>query len=236
MRRLLLDPLGGEPALAQRTPFGRDLGFSGLHVTTPTILALAQTWLDGGRWQGEQLVPPAFVAAATVPTPASLRAEGMAGDWAHGYGFSFWGASHGYRGDGAFGQFALVLPEQQVAVAITSEVEDMQATLDAVWTHLLPAVDAAVSPAADRQLAARLGLHFVDVDARIVAEHGRLLFGEGGEIARFADRVLGHGHLHATAPQSRSQKVSGCLTSAMATSPTPASFQSSHIVMPGRRA
>lgn len=157
VRRLLLDPLGGEGAKAQRTPFGRDLGFSGLHVTTPTIVALAQTWLDGGRWQGEQLVPPAFVEAATVPTPASLRAEGMAGDWAHGYGFSFWGASHGYRGDGAFGQFALVLPEQQVAVAITSEVEDMQATLDAVWTHLLPAVDAAVSPAADRQLAARLG-------------------------------------------------------------------------------
>ena len=156
VRRLLLDPLGGEGAKAQRTPFGRDLGFSGLHVTTPTIVALAQTWLDAGRWQGEQLVPPPYVAAATVPTPASLRAEGMAGDWAHGYGFSFWGASHGYRGDGAFGQFALVMPEQQVAVAITSEVEDMHATLDAVWTHLLPAVDAEVSPAADRHLVARL--------------------------------------------------------------------------------
>lgn len=51
--------------------------------------------------------------------------DGVA-DWACGYGYSFWGARHGYRGDGAFGQFAVVLPEQDVAVAITSEVEAMQ--------------------------------------------------------------------------------------------------------------
>ncbi|MBK8447933.1 MAG: beta-lactamase family protein [Micropruina sp.] len=156
VRRLVLDPLGGDPARAQRTPQGRDLGFSGLHVTTATILALAQTWLDGGRYDGVELVPLPYALDAPTPTPASLRAEGMTGDWDCGYGMSFWGASHGYRGDGAFGQYAIVLPEHDVAVAITSEVEDMQATLDALWTHLLPAVDAAGSASADRQLAERL--------------------------------------------------------------------------------
>lgn len=156
VRRLVLDRLTGDPARAQRTPFGRDLGFSGLHVTTPTILALAQTWLDGGRWQGEQLVPADYAAWAPVPTAASLQAPDMAGDWAHGYGASFWGASHGYRGDGAYGQYAIVLPEHDIAVAITSEVEDMQATLDALWTHLLPSVDAPTDPEADAELARRL--------------------------------------------------------------------------------
>lgn len=155
VRRLLLDPFGGGAGRAQRTPQGRDLGFSGLHLTTPAILALAQTWLDGGVWQGARIVPEAYAALAPDPTPASLATDEV-GDWAHGYGCSFWGASHGYRGDGAFGQFAVVLPEQDVVVAITSEVEAMQVVLDRLWQHLLPAVDGAPDPHADEQLARRL--------------------------------------------------------------------------------
>ncbi|MFT4218421.1 MAG: serine hydrolase domain-containing protein [Micropruina sp.] len=155
VRRLLLDPFGGGPGRAQRTPQGRDLGFSGMHVTTPAILALAQTWLDGGVWQGSRLVPAEYAEAAPRPTPASLASDGT-GDWDCGYGFSFWGATHGYRGDGACGQYAIVLPEQDVAVAITSEVETMQDVLDWLWQHLLPAIDVRTDPSADQQLARRL--------------------------------------------------------------------------------
>ena len=45
-----------------------------------------------------------------------------------------------YRGDGAFGQFCIVMPEQDAVVAITSGVGDMQAVLNLVWDHLLPAM------------------------------------------------------------------------------------------------
>lgn len=155
VRRLLLDPFGGGSARAQRTPHGRDLGFSGLHVTTESILALAQSWLDGGVWQGRALVPAGYATLAPRPTAASLAFDDV-GDWSYGYGYSFWGASHGYRGDGAFGQFAIVLPEQDVAVAITSEVDAMQDVLDRLWRHLLPAIDGTPDPDADAQLAVRL--------------------------------------------------------------------------------
>ena len=155
LRRLLLDPFGGAAATVQRTVQGRDLGFSGLHITTPAILALAQSWLDGGVWQGERLVPVDYAATAPSPTAASLASEGVA-DWACGYGYSFWGARHGYRGDGAFGQFAVVLPEQDVAVAITSEVEAMQDVLDKLWEHMLPAIDAVPDRDADIELARRM--------------------------------------------------------------------------------
>ena len=40
-------------------------------------------------------------------------------DWRQGYGFQFWMARHGFRGDGAYGQFCVVLPEQDTVVAIT---------------------------------------------------------------------------------------------------------------------
>ena len=46
-----------------------------------------------------------------------------------------------YRGDGAFGQFCVVMPEQEAVLAITAGVGDMQAVLNLVWKHLLPALE-----------------------------------------------------------------------------------------------
>ena len=58
-----------------------------------------------------------------------------------GYCYQFWRSRHNsYRGDGAFGQYALVLPEQDAVIAITSETLDMQGELNLVWKYLLPAM------------------------------------------------------------------------------------------------
>jgi hypothetical protein len=54
---------------------------------------------------------------------------------------------HGYRGDGAFGQFCVVLPEQDAVIVTTAYTLDMQAVLDALWAHLLPGLGT-VSPGA----------------------------------------------------------------------------------------
>ena len=81
-------------------------------------------------------------------------------DWRQGYGFQFWMARHGYRGDGAYGQFCIVLPEQDLVIATTAATQDMQGILDAVWEHVLPAIDATdrdhEGDAGDEQLADRL--------------------------------------------------------------------------------
>jgi len=138
------------------TATGRELGFSGIHIGTDAILALAQTYLDHGRWQGRQLLSEQWVTTATTPTGLPNREPDANPDWRHGYGCSFWGASHGYRGDGAFGQFAIVLPEQDVALAITSETTELQAVLDLVWQHLLPAIDRPGDQDADAELADRM--------------------------------------------------------------------------------
>ena len=62
----------------------------------------------------------------------------------------------GFRGDGAYGQYAITLPDRGLAIAITSEVEDMQQTLNALWDHVVPALDRPGDPDADAELAARL--------------------------------------------------------------------------------
>lgn len=138
LRPRLLDPLGIGPVGWQQHPSGRDLGFTGLHATTDAIARLGLLYLQRGVWDGERLLSEAWVAEASskhVDNPDEPNP-----DWRQGYGFQLWMARHGYRGDGAYGQFCVVLPEQDAVVAITAATENMQAVLDAAWAHLLPAM------------------------------------------------------------------------------------------------
>src|SRR5690349_8572417 len=58
-------------------------------------------------------------------------------------------ARHGYRGDGAHGQFCVVVPDADLVVATTARVDDMQQVLDVLWEHLLPALDSTDTGDAD---------------------------------------------------------------------------------------
>lgn len=137
----LFEPLGIGEAVWEERPAGRAVGFSGLHVAADAIAKLGLLHLNGGAWEGRQLLPSAWVEQATRSHVSNGRPE-LPDDWQQGYGLQFWLSRHGYRGDGAYGQFCLVLPEQDAVVAITSETVGMQALLDLVWRHLLPALDA----------------------------------------------------------------------------------------------
>ncbi|MFL6165480.1 MAG: serine hydrolase domain-containing protein [Ornithinibacter sp.] len=137
LRPRLLDPLGVRQA-AWTTWAGTDLGFSGLHVSTDTVARLGLLLLQDGVWQGRRLLPAGWVARASSPLADTTHHPGSA-DWTAGYGYQMWrNASGGFRADGAFGQFALVLPEHDLVVAVTGCTEDTQEVLDAVWQELLP--------------------------------------------------------------------------------------------------
>ncbi|KKD06757.1 serine hydrolase domain-containing protein [Streptomyces sp. WM6386] len=140
LRPRLLDPLGIGDVAWLRGRTGRELGYSGLHATTDAIARLGQLYLQDGVWEGERLLSREWVAEAT--RSHIVNGDGTWTDWAQGYGFQFWMSRHGYRGDGAYGQYCLVLPEQDAVVAITGATEEMQKVLDLVWSHLLPAFGA----------------------------------------------------------------------------------------------
>lgn len=155
LRPRLFEPLGIEEAGWLTDGRGRELGFSGLHVTTEAIAKLGQLYLQRGRWGDEQLLDAAWVDQATRSHIDNAQ-QGENPDWQQGYGFQFWMARHGYRGDGAYGQFCIVLPEHDAVLAMTGQSVDMQAVLDAAWRHLLPAMSGAGDPHAQAELAERL--------------------------------------------------------------------------------
>ena len=113
------------------SPDGINVGGWGLNVRTKDIASLGQLYLQKGLWKGERLISEAWVEEAT--SLQTSNGSSPESDWDQGYGYQFWQCRHGlYRGDGAFGQYCIVMPEQDVVVAITSGTNDMQAIMNLV--------------------------------------------------------------------------------------------------------
>ncbi|HXK10858.1 MAG TPA: serine hydrolase [Vicinamibacteria bacterium] len=154
LRPRLFEPLGIRNPKWDATPKGVSLGGFGLSVTTEDIARFGQLYLQRGEWDGKRLLPAEWVDAATSRQVSN--GSNPASDWEQGYGYQFWRCRHGiYRGDGAFGQYCIVMPQQDAVVAITSGVRDMQAVLNLVWQHLLGGMQAGPLPA-DAAAQARL--------------------------------------------------------------------------------
>jgi CubicO group peptidase (beta-lactamase class C family) len=141
----LFEPLGIEHPVSATSAQGIDLGGYGMAMTTEDIARFGQLYLQKGAWQGRQLLPSTWVEAATARQTSN--GSNPSSDWDQGYGYQFWRCRYGlYRGDGAFGQYCIVMPEQDAIVAITSGVRDMQAVMNLVWTRLLPAMQTNALP------------------------------------------------------------------------------------------
>ncbi len=135
----LFEPLGIAHPTWETSPEGINTGGWGLKVRTKDIASLGQLYLQKGVWQGKQLLPQAWVAEATQLQ--SSNGSNPDSDWEQGYGYQFWRCRHNlYRGDGAFGQYCIVFPEQDAVLAITSGTSDMGAIMNLVWDNLLPAM------------------------------------------------------------------------------------------------
>ena len=136
----LFEPLEIEGATWQTCPRGIDTGGWGLKIKAEDIANFGQLYLQKGKWNGRQLVPASWVdEASSIHISNAGQTNGK--DWTQGYGYQFWRCQHNaYRGDGAFGQYCVVMPDQDAVLTITSGVANMQIPLDKVWEHLLPAM------------------------------------------------------------------------------------------------
>lgn len=158
LRPRLFDPLGIRNPTWELSPQGVSTGGYGLSIRTEDIASFGQLYLQRGRWEGKQLVPESWIDAATARQTSN--GSNPKSDWDQGYGYQFWRCRNGgYRGDGAFGQYCIVLPEQDAVIAITSGIKDMQVVLNLIWDKLLPAFQSSAltaAPDAHAQLKERL--------------------------------------------------------------------------------
>jgi CubicO group peptidase (beta-lactamase class C family) len=101
-------------------PQGYQLGFSGLKLPSRELAKVGYLYLNGGRWDGRQVIPAGYVAASTRPhsiPPPDGPAEG--------YGYQWWVTSQAghpsFLAVGKGGQLLQVVPDLDLVVVITSD-------------------------------------------------------------------------------------------------------------------
>jgi CubicO group peptidase (beta-lactamase class C family) len=143
LRPRFFEPLGIQTASWQESPQGIAVGGYGLSLTTEALARFGQLYLQKGKWGDRQILPEAWVEAATSTQFVGSNRYGPS-DWSQGYGYQFWRCRHdAYQASGVFGQCCIVMPQQDAVLAITSGIDvfEVQQLLDLVWKFLLPAFE-----------------------------------------------------------------------------------------------
>lgn len=143
--RRLLQPIGVENVNYQ--PEGVDsngnirIGGS-IILSVRDMARLGQLWLNGGRWDGRQLVSADYVRQSIAPSPLNPT-----------YGFLWWLNGTGripdapcsmFNAAGAFGQYVFVVPDARLVVATMGFDAARSPRVDAdLWRALRPALGTA---------------------------------------------------------------------------------------------
>jgi len=113
---VLFGPLGIEKPEWQISPLGLAQGGGGLGLTSRDLLKLGQLYADGGRWNGRQVLPAAFVKAATSPH-ANARPD-------VDYGYLIWLQTFaGHKAwvmSGSGGNKVAIVPDLDLVAVITT--------------------------------------------------------------------------------------------------------------------
>ncbi|HEY4936190.1 MAG TPA: serine hydrolase [Puia sp.] len=148
----LFDPLGITGMDWEENLMSVNTGGWGLRVKTEDMAKLGQLYLQKGVWNGIQILPAAWIEEAStekiIQHPGMAQSKKDSSDWEQGYCYQIWRSRHhAYRADGAFGQYIIVMPDQDVVIAIQAETPDMQNEINLVWDYLLPAIEKDKIPA-----------------------------------------------------------------------------------------
>lgn len=135
LRSRLCAPLGAEVVVQYSN--GGHYEPSTSVLSSDSFLRFALFFLQEGAWEGRQLLDPELVRSAGafhVPTGAPGTGYGNG----KGYGLQLWrNAYGGYRFDGGRGQYAIVLPDEELAAVFMSNELESAVVLDVFYERVV---------------------------------------------------------------------------------------------------
>jgi len=148
--QVLFGPLGIEEVEWEQLNGPYPNGGSGIDLRPRDLARLGQLYLQGGRSGGEQIVPEAWVEAATEPYWGDLGPYGPIVEL--NYGFLWWvdEGHNAYMAWGHGGQFIYVVPDDELVVVVTNQWQGAsqdigvraltEASMRLIIDYVLPAV------------------------------------------------------------------------------------------------
>ena len=126
------------PVAWPRDPQGYHVGSTFLRLPARDLAKFGYLYLNGGRWDGTQVVPAEYVAASTRPQSDPTMGPGR-------YGYQWWVTNEtghdSFRAMGYGGQLIQVIPELDLVVVITSDPDQAHSDpANLIGTTIVPAV------------------------------------------------------------------------------------------------
>lgn len=160
LQEKLFDSMGISGTRWMRDPHDICTGGFGFSLVPEVIAKLGVCILNDGQWEGQQLIPRNYVAAATRPQIYQAPDVLGYGDWNAGYGYQMWMCINGcFRGDGMYGQLCIMDRRTDTVLAMTALLHDMGNEMQVYYNNVLNAYQPDPLPedaAAMAELTARL--------------------------------------------------------------------------------
>ena len=129
--RPVLDEIGfSKDAYCVQTPEGRSWTGSGILCTPRDLACFALLCMNGGQWNGKQLISRDYIIAATSrQIDTSVSAQGIESRF--GYGYQFWCLrKNGFAMYGMGSQYALCIPEHDTILITTADTQGTESAGD----------------------------------------------------------------------------------------------------------
>jgi CubicO group peptidase (beta-lactamase class C family) len=119
-RRVLFGPMGIELPAWDRDPQGNYLGGNNMALRPLDLLSIGRLYLDGGRWEGAQLVPEDWVEESWH---ARFRSPWNGHRYGHLWWSDRWGGETAHFAWGYGGQYLVIVPRLGLVIVATSALE-----------------------------------------------------------------------------------------------------------------
>ena len=149
MDKYLFGPLDISKTFWFRNKEGHPHTGGGLFLLPRDMAKFGLLYLQGGRWNGEQVVPESWVSDSFE---ISWTFPEVPGNHNVGYGYLWWilepdpagdGIRYIYAARGAMGQYIFIIPEHDMVVVATGNSKDSRisrAATDFLYSDILPSV------------------------------------------------------------------------------------------------
>jgi CubicO group peptidase (beta-lactamase class C family) len=130
----LFKPLGITNVKWDTDAEGIPIGSWGLQITPRDMAKLGYLYLHHGQWEGQQIVSAEWVKNATRTHTET--------DGELGYGYQWWTypSLAAYTALGRYGQTIFVVPESDLVIVTTAEMDNHDEIFRLIEQYILPAV------------------------------------------------------------------------------------------------